>query len=170
MSHPEEEPERTAGGILGAVAGKAKEAAGSLTGNDDLTREGRLQQAQADADREAAGRQAEAQRKAAEADVQAEQAEVESERQRLQNELDAQRREERLVADRRRAEGEAQAEAVERKQAAQAERRAMENAAEATEEQAEQDRLAAAKRSIDLEQQARQAERTADHIDPEEPA
>ena len=48
--------ESTTGGLLGKVAGKAKEAVGSVVGNDDLAREGRLQQSQADADIEAAER------------------------------------------------------------------------------------------------------------------
>lgn len=42
--------EPTAGGIVGALAGKAKQAAGSLVGNKDVAREGRLQQAQVDAE------------------------------------------------------------------------------------------------------------------------
>ncbi len=50
----EEELELTREGLLGKLAGKAKEAAGSLVGNDDLAREGRLQQAQVDAEAEAA--------------------------------------------------------------------------------------------------------------------
>ena len=46
----QENPKQTTGGLVGKVAGKAKEAAGSLVGNGDLAREGRLQQAQADAE------------------------------------------------------------------------------------------------------------------------
>ena len=49
-------PERTAGGLAGRIAGKAKETAGSLTGNEELAREGRLQQAASDA--QARGRRA----------------------------------------------------------------------------------------------------------------
>ncbi len=52
--------QRTAGGVLGRVAGKAKELSGELTGNEDLAREGRLQQAQADADERARREAAEA--------------------------------------------------------------------------------------------------------------
>jgi uncharacterized protein YjbJ (UPF0337 family) len=52
MTHHTHE-ERTAGGIFGRVAGKAKEFVGGLRGRDDLTREGRLQQVQSEADREA---------------------------------------------------------------------------------------------------------------------
>ncbi len=46
----QENSEPTAGGIVGALAGKAKQAAGSLVGNKDVAREGRLQQAQVDAE------------------------------------------------------------------------------------------------------------------------
>ena len=48
MTEPQTD-ERTTGGLAGKVAGKAKELAGELTNNDDLAREGRLQQAQGDA-------------------------------------------------------------------------------------------------------------------------
>jgi uncharacterized protein YjbJ (UPF0337 family) len=46
--------EVTREGLLGLLAGKAKEAAGTLVGNDELAREGRLQQAQIDDEAEAA--------------------------------------------------------------------------------------------------------------------
>ncbi|MCW2771481.1 MAG: hypothetical protein JWR27_2914 [Aeromicrobium sp.] len=48
MSH--DEADTAAGareGLLDSVAGKAKEVAGAVTGNDDLTEEGQLQQAEA---------------------------------------------------------------------------------------------------------------------------
>jgi uncharacterized protein YjbJ (UPF0337 family) len=50
----EEDPELTREDLFGKLAGKAKEAAGSLVGNDDLARDGRLQQAQIDAEADAA--------------------------------------------------------------------------------------------------------------------
>jgi uncharacterized protein YjbJ (UPF0337 family) len=53
-------PEDTAGGPLGKLAGKAKELTGSALGNDELAREGRLQQAQAEAETDAAQEAAEA--------------------------------------------------------------------------------------------------------------
>ena len=64
-------PEETAGGLLGKVAGKAKEVAGSAVGNDELAREGRLQQAQSDAEIEARREEAEARQREHEADVEA---------------------------------------------------------------------------------------------------
>ena len=78
-------PEETAGGQLGKLAGKAKEAAGFVLGNEDLAREGRLQQAQVDAEAEHAA--AEAQQREAEAEVEAAKADNELERERLQTEL-----------------------------------------------------------------------------------
>lgn len=53
MTEPET-GERTAGGMVGRLAGKAKELAGELTNNDQLARAGRLQQARGDAEAEAA--------------------------------------------------------------------------------------------------------------------
>lgn len=47
------EPELTREGLLGALAGKAKEAVGELVGNEDLARAGRVQQAEINADAEA---------------------------------------------------------------------------------------------------------------------
>ncbi len=67
-----ETSERTAGGLVGALAGKAKEAAGSLVGNDELAREGRLQQAQVEAESEASRQAADAQQRESEADLEAE--------------------------------------------------------------------------------------------------
>ena len=52
--------EQTAGGIAGKIAGKLKAATGELVGNDELAREGRLQESQGDADLAARRDQAEA--------------------------------------------------------------------------------------------------------------
>src|SRR5688572_15880094 len=86
-------PEETAGGPLGKLAGKAKEAAGSVLGDEALAREGRLQQAQADADAQAAQAGAEAEQRQAEAEVDGAQVENELERERLRTELAAEDRE-----------------------------------------------------------------------------
>lgn len=48
-------------GLASSVKGKAKEVTGAVTGNDSLTAEGQLQQAEADARREASARDAVAQ-------------------------------------------------------------------------------------------------------------
>jgi uncharacterized protein YjbJ (UPF0337 family) len=49
----DERPEEVGGGLAGKLAGKAKQAAGSVLGNDELAREGRLQETQADTARDA---------------------------------------------------------------------------------------------------------------------
>jgi len=56
--------ERTTSGVVGKGIGKLKEVAGSVTDRDDLAREGRLQQAQSDADLEAQAAAREARRHA----------------------------------------------------------------------------------------------------------
>ncbi len=47
-------------GVVEDVKGKAKEAAGTVTGRDDLVEEGKAQQDKADAQRDAARKEAEA--------------------------------------------------------------------------------------------------------------
>ncbi len=53
-------PEEAIKGTVEGVKGKAKEVGGSLAGRDDLVREGRAQQDKADAQRDAAKKEAEA--------------------------------------------------------------------------------------------------------------
>lgn len=53
-------PHEAIKGVVEDVKGKAKEAAGTLTGRDDLIREGQAQQDKAEAEREAAKKEAEA--------------------------------------------------------------------------------------------------------------
>lgn len=67
MANNESGPRDAAKGITEDVKGKVKEAAGALTGNDDMTHEGRAQQDKAAARREAAKREAEAEKARAEA-------------------------------------------------------------------------------------------------------
>lgn len=50
----EENPELTREGLFGKLAGKAKETAGELVGNDDLARDGRQRQAEVESEAEAA--------------------------------------------------------------------------------------------------------------------
>src|SRR5687767_13152240 len=99
----ETDQERTTGGLAGKVAGKAKAAIGSVTGDDDMAREGRLQEAQSDAEIEARREAAEAEQREQEASLQEEQAEVEEERRRLKNEVAEEEREEKAERDRRQA-------------------------------------------------------------------
>lgn len=60
MSKHNSGPEEAIRGVVEDVKGKAKEAAGTVTGRDDLTREGQAQQDKAEAEREAAKREAQA--------------------------------------------------------------------------------------------------------------
>jgi len=47
-------------GVVEGIKGKAKEAVGATTGNDDLRHEGRAQQEKADAERDVAKKEAQA--------------------------------------------------------------------------------------------------------------
>src|ERR1700744_4179638 len=94
------EREHTTGGILGRAVGKAKEVLGQTTDNDDLAREGRLQQAQSDADREASRAQRQADEQEQRAAVKERQAETERERRELENQISAEEREEQIERDR----------------------------------------------------------------------
>jgi uncharacterized protein YjbJ (UPF0337 family) len=53
-------PEEAIKGVVEDAKGKAKEAAGTVTGRDDLVREGKAQQDKADAQRDAAKKEAQA--------------------------------------------------------------------------------------------------------------
>jgi uncharacterized protein YjbJ (UPF0337 family) len=58
--HKNTGPEAGAKGVAEGLKGKVKEAAGALTGKDELKREGEAQQAKADAQRDVAAKEAEA--------------------------------------------------------------------------------------------------------------
>ena len=62
-------PEAGAKGVVEGVKGKAKEVAGSITGKDELRNEGRAQQEKADAQRDVATKEAQADKARAEAKV-----------------------------------------------------------------------------------------------------
>jgi len=59
-------PEAGAKGVAEGMKGKLKEAAGALTGNEEMKHEGAAQQEKADAEREVARKKAEAERARAE--------------------------------------------------------------------------------------------------------
>lgn len=69
MSDAKSAPEAGASGLVEEVKGKAKEAAGALTDDEEMKREGRAQQEKADAERDVARKEAEAE--AARADAEA---------------------------------------------------------------------------------------------------
>ena len=89
----EAENEKTTGGLVGKLAGKAKEAAGEITNNDDLAREGRLQQAQSESGLEASVRAEEARQHDAEAQLEQEKVETRAEAEKLRAEVDAEEEE-----------------------------------------------------------------------------
>ncbi len=60
-------PEAAAKGIVEDVKGKVKEAAGAVTGKDELRHEGRAQQDKAAAERDVAAKEAQAEKARAEA-------------------------------------------------------------------------------------------------------
>ena len=60
-------PESAAKGVVEDVKGKVKEAAGALSGRDELRREGQAQQEKAEAQREVATKEAEAEKARAKA-------------------------------------------------------------------------------------------------------
>lgn len=67
MTEKNSGPQEAVRGVVEDVKGKAKEAAGTVTGRDDLIEEGKAQQDKAEAQREAAQKEAEAEKSRAEA-------------------------------------------------------------------------------------------------------
>lgn len=67
MTEKNSGPQEAVRGVVEDVKGKAKEAAGTVTGRDDLIEEGKAQQDKAHAQREAAQKEAEAEKSRAEA-------------------------------------------------------------------------------------------------------
>ena len=76
-------------GLIDSVKGKAKEVAGSLTGNDSLTAEGQLEQTQARDRKDANAAEAVADAEAAQAKARADDAAIQGEQQRIVVEADA---------------------------------------------------------------------------------
>ena len=62
MSEKDSGPAAGVKGVVEGVKGKAKEAVGAVTGNDELKQEGAAQQAKADAQREVAVKEGEAEK------------------------------------------------------------------------------------------------------------
>src|ERR1700754_1581629 len=90
------EQEQVAGGGLGKVVGRIKEAVGSAIGHDELSGEGRAQQVQAETEREAEERAKEAASKEERAELVAERVETEARREQLEGELALESREEEI--------------------------------------------------------------------------
>lgn len=69
MAGNESGPEAGVKGVVEGVKGKAKEAVGAVTGNDEMRREGEAQQEKADAQRDVAAKEAEAEKARATAEA-----------------------------------------------------------------------------------------------------
>jgi uncharacterized protein YjbJ (UPF0337 family) len=162
--------ERTVGGLVGNAVGRAKEALGGATANDELAREGRLQQIQSDAERQAQQRAEDAREREARGALNERAAEVEAERRRLSNKVAAQEREQQIDRDRRVAQGRADAQAADERARADADLQNETRQANESVRDAEQGRLAAAERANRLEREAHEAERRASNLDPTEEA
>ena len=67
MSDKDTGPAAGAKGVVEGMKGKAKEAVGAVTGNDELKQEGAAQQAKADAQRDVAVKEGEAEKARSEA-------------------------------------------------------------------------------------------------------
>jgi uncharacterized protein YjbJ (UPF0337 family) len=157
-----------AGGALGKIAGKAKEAVGSVVGNEDLAREGRLQSAAVDAEADATRRAAEAERAENAAAIAEAKDEIVLERERLHAELAAETREERIEREAEAAKANVELQARRREQVIESAERAVNHAADDADRRAAQQRLDEALATARLEQEAHIAEATAEAIDPEE--
>ena len=163
-----EQNEQIAGGVLGKVAGKAKEIAGEVVKNDELAREGRLQQAHVDAEIETAEEMKEAEQERAEAELAEKRAQNEAELDRIKAEKAEIEREKAIEQRRVEAEREAAQQAEQRKRVADAQAEQQERAADSFETAAARERAVAGAEVNALEREARQAELVADAVDPEE--
>src|SRR5688500_15372479 len=103
--------ETTASGVLCRVVGKAKAAVGSVLGDEELQREGNLQDAAAEAEVVAAREAEEAEQRRREAEVVEQRAEAAAERDRLKAELEAEEGKVKVEHNQARAEAQADADA-----------------------------------------------------------
>ncbi len=144
------------GGRAGRFVGKAKAMAGAALGNDELAREGRLQEAQSDAERAAEQERAQARQAEDEADTAVRREELKREREQLHQELAAEEREAAIEHERELAQAAAERNAARKQADAGSERAAGEREALDVDREAER-----------LVEQARQADARADAVDPE---
>ena len=100
----DEQEEKTATGPVGRIVGKVKEVAGSVTGNERLEREGRIQRAQAAAEDEAREIEKQAAHARQQAELEEERHATEHERERIAADLAAASREAAIERDREQAE------------------------------------------------------------------
>jgi uncharacterized protein YjbJ (UPF0337 family) len=160
--------EETAGGLVGKLAGKVKAAVGSVIGHDDLAREGHLQHAQSDAERDARGAAADARQRQAEVELEAATTDNELERDRVQAEVARKDAETRIDQERERAQQQVDVQAQREQVAAEGERRIETARATASERQASAQKRAEDDAATRLEQAALAADAKADVLDPKE--
>jgi uncharacterized protein YjbJ (UPF0337 family) len=152
-------------GLLDRVAGKAKEIAGGVLGNNDLRDEGRLQQAKVEAGAEARDAAEAAERQAAKADLTTRERELEVERHRIAAEEAEAVEREQLERQRALAHANVEREAQLREAAVERQAEAQQAAIDRKEAGALADRLDAEAAARQTEQQAEQAKRTAAALD-----
>jgi uncharacterized protein YjbJ (UPF0337 family) len=161
-----EEAKENMSSLLDKARGKAKEVAGELLNRRDLKREGSLDEAKADADREASSRQAEAAQAQSEADVTAREGELAAEEMELGAEeaidANASQLEQERHEEHRRIENQGMAsEAL-----VEAQENAQKDAATRDEVVGRRQRREALAEAADASKQADDARRQADWIDP----
>jgi uncharacterized protein YjbJ (UPF0337 family) len=160
--------ERTTGGLVGKAVGKAKEVLGGATDNDELAREGRLQQVQSEAGLEAEQTAEQARDREARGALEERSAEAGAERDQLRAEAEAQEREEQIDRDREVAQERAASQAAKERAGADAQLQNETRQANDSVRDAEQERIAAAEQLNRLEREAHEAERRARNLDPTE--
>jgi uncharacterized protein YjbJ (UPF0337 family) len=153
------------GGLFEKVAGKAKEAVGSLIGNDDLASEGRLQQTKAE-------KAAEAERLAAQAEQADEQAEVAAaaetnriEQQRVNGELAERERLQQIERDKTAAQAEVERNAQRREAVIERQAEAEEAVIERHEVDAVAERIDGQVEAAEIAQEAKRAAAAAEALD-----
>lgn len=167
MTEQKQSTEQVAGGGLGKVVGRVKEAIGSAIGNETLSGEGRAQQVQAETEREAAERATEAAAKEEHADLAAERVETDARREQLEGELALESREGEIEGAEASAVTAAKERAHEETMDAEHQRRAEESAADAQERIARTREVSELDKAERLRAEAEQAVQKAAAIDPE---
>jgi uncharacterized protein YjbJ (UPF0337 family) len=157
--------QRRESGVVEKIAGKVKEKAGAVIGNEELEREGRLEQQRVDAEKEAARREERAEQAAAEADVEAEKRDIAVERRELAAEVaDARLRDEAEQA--RKFEKQRITDQLnQRERVIEAQNRAEERAVQQDRVEAVRDHARTAAEAAEAEREARKAELAAEVLD-----
>jgi uncharacterized protein YjbJ (UPF0337 family) len=168
MTEQQRSSEQLAGGGLGKVVGRVKEAIGSAIGNDTLSGEGRAQQVQAETEREAAELAKEAAAREERADLVAERTETEARREQLEGELAVERREDEIEDAENSVVAAAQEGAHEEKMDAEHRRRGEESEADGQERIARTREVSELEKAEHLRAEAEQAAQKAAALDPEE--